>query len=274
MPYLMKTAAPMQVKATDDEARTFTGLASTWDLDLGGDVIERGAFRATLADWKKNGRVLPLLDSHNGNSVRSVVGKMVDGKETTEGLEATFEIMEGPDGDEVYRRIKGGYVDGLSIGYEARAWEAPDEDEKRGGVWRKLTEVNLMEVSVCLWPMNLGARIADVKTALDRVSVKEMDPDDYKLARELASRLGSILRHAPSGKSEESSDDEPPTAKAPDAEPEDEKAEPPAEVPEAPPSEEADAPEAETAPEYLMEALTKRLRRLNEHRIDTEEDEE
>src|SRR5689334_18254856 len=74
------------MKAIDDDARTFEGLASTWDLDLGGDVIHQGAFKKSLAEWKSSGKVLPLLDSHNYFSVLSAVGKLEAAKETKAGL--------------------------------------------------------------------------------------------------------------------------------------------------------------------------------------------
>ena len=94
-----------EVKALDEAERTFGGLAATWDLDLGGDIIEQGAFKRTLKNWKRGKKVLPLLDSHNGGSVRAVVGKLTEAEETKAGLDAEFEVIEGPDGDEVFRRV-------------------------------------------------------------------------------------------------------------------------------------------------------------------------
>ena len=170
-----------EVKALDDEARTFSGLAATWDLDLGGDVIEPGAFKRTLKNWQRSKRVLPLLDSHNGHSVRSVVGKLLEAEEATKGLDASFEVIDGPDGDEVFRRVKGGYVDGLSIGYSAVQVRYPEtEDELATGVYRYLKEVRLHEVSVVLWPMNPEARIdtATAKALLMAAKDKNLTDDD------------------------------------------------------------------------------------------------
>ena len=44
MTTIAKAVLPFDVKATDDTARTVTGLAAAWSLDLGGDVILKGAF--------------------------------------------------------------------------------------------------------------------------------------------------------------------------------------------------------------------------------------
>lgn len=174
---LTQGRAPFEVKAIDEANRTFKGLASTWDLDLGGDVIERGAFKRTLRNWKSSKKPLPLIDQHNYMSVRSVVGKLLEAEETDDGLLSTFEIIEGPDGDEVYRRVKGGYVDGLSIGYRAIESREPDEDQRRAGIWRILKEVKLVEVSVVIWPMNPEATIESVKALTDALKAGTLTPE-------------------------------------------------------------------------------------------------
>ena len=191
-----------EVKAFEETERQFTGLAATWDLDLGGDVIERGAFKRTLKDWQraKAPRLIPLLDSHNGASVRNVVGKMVGAEETEDGLESTFEVIEGPDGDEIFRRVKGGYVDGLSIGYSPVDVRYPEtEAEKGAGIWRYLREVKLHEVSVVLWPMNPGARIdtASVKALLLAADKDNLSDDERAELTALEKQLGALLKREP-----------------------------------------------------------------------------
>ena len=263
-----------EVKETDDEARTFTGLASTWDMDLGGDIIHRGAFRDTLKEWQADGRALPLLDSHNAaGSVENVIGKMVEAKETQEGLMATFQLMQGDaKAEAVYRRIKEGYVDGLSIGYEALAWEKPDEDEKKAGAWRVLKKVNLMEVSVVLWPMNTGARIADVKSAVRSMEDDALSDDEVLELRKLVSRLGNIIAQAKSREDAGAGPTDPPAKDEPE-ETKDSGPTPEPEAADAPP-EPAGGEQADEAPEYVKEALLERLSRLKiTNRVGDEGDE-
>jgi uncharacterized protein len=162
-----KALAPFEVKATDDASLTFEGLSSTWDLDLGGDVIQRGAFARTLDHWRSSSKIIPLIDQHNYGSVRAVVGKMTDARETDEGLWTSWEILDTDDGREVYARLKGGYIDGLSIGYRVIG-DAPIEN----GV-RMIKEVALEEVSAVIWPMNPGARVMAVKAALEHMTDEE-----------------------------------------------------------------------------------------------------
>jgi HK97 family phage prohead protease len=163
-----KTLAPFEIKATDDSGMTFEGLSSTWELDLGGDVIHKGAFTRTLDHWRSSKKIIPLIDQHNYGSVRAVVGKMTDARETDEGLYTSWEMLDTEDGREVYARIKGGFVDGLSIGYRVIG-----EPEIEDGV-RHIREVALEEVSAVIWPMNPGARIQAVKAALQNMTNDEL----------------------------------------------------------------------------------------------------
>jgi len=192
-----------EMKDLDEDARTFSGLAATWDLDLGGDVIEPGAFKRTLKNWKSSKRVLPLLDSHAGHStVRSSVGKLLDAEENKDGLLAEFQVIDGPDGDEIFRRVKGGYVDGLSIGYQAVKVKYPEtETEKASGVFRYLQEVKLHEISVVLWPMNTQARIDTSTAKAMLLAAQEQDLNDEEKAelKGLASQIDALLQPEPAG---------------------------------------------------------------------------
>ena len=177
--------APFAIKAA--AGRRFTGLASTWDLDHGGDVIQPGAYARTLKEWKATGRTIPLIDQHNYGSVTSVVGKMLDAEETEEGLEATFQIISGPEGDAYAQRVKDGLIDGLSIGYETRTARPPNEAERKLGVRRILEDVELREVSLVIWGMNPYARVDtdSIKSAMARLPAEDV--------RAIASHAGKLL---------------------------------------------------------------------------------
>lgn len=156
------TAVRFECKAADDGARTIRGLAAAWSLDQGGDVIHKGAFARTLDHWRaaKKSRPIPLLDSHDAfSSVTTVLGMMTDAAETDDGLEATFAFVpDDATADAAYKRTKGGYVTGLSIGYEA----VPSGTEIKDGI-RHLKEIKLLEVSLVVFPMNDDARVVGVK---------------------------------------------------------------------------------------------------------------
>jgi HK97 family phage prohead protease len=169
MKTLAKSITPFSIKATDDNSLTFEGLSSTWDLDLGGDIIHPGAFKRTLEHWQRSGKTIPLIDQHNYDSVRAVVGKLVEAKETEQGLWSSWKIIDTEDGREVYARLKGGYIDGLSIGYRPLG-----NPEMVDGV-RHIKELALEEVSVVIWPMNQNARVQSVKAALASLSEEDRE---------------------------------------------------------------------------------------------------
>ena len=197
----MKTAVrAFELKVIDENARTFTGLAAAFSLDQGGDVILPGAFKRTLKDWKASkGKVIPLIDSHQRFNIRSVLGKMIDATETSEGLETTFQIIEGPDGDEVHRRLKGGYVTGLSIGYEPIEVRLPSPEEERTGVLRYLKQVKLREVSVVVFPMNEEARIDvdSVKDLLAATEGRDLTADEQEQVKVMAPSIRALLEKLP-----------------------------------------------------------------------------
>lgn len=190
---------PFEVKDVDDGKRTFTGMAAAFSLDQGGDVILPGAFRRTLSDFKRaKSRIIPLIDVHNRGSVRAVVGKMLAGQEVKDGLEGTFELIDGPDGDEVFRRIKGGYVDGLSIGYEPIEIKLPNTEESRAGIWRFLKEIRLVEVSVVPFPMNMDARI-DLQSVKSLLEQEDLSAEDRAELVSLNEQISALLAKSAPG---------------------------------------------------------------------------
>jgi HK97 family phage prohead protease len=122
---------------------------------------------------------VPLIDHHRYGSAFDVLGKMVEAEETDEGLSARFEVVPGEDGDRLLSRIKGGFVNGLSIGYEAGRYDYEDVDRGDGvkSRVRHLREVKLYEVSAVIWGMNPAALIDTntVKALLGGLSPEEKD---------------------------------------------------------------------------------------------------
>ena len=168
------------VKSIDTKARRFAGLASTWDLDLGNDVIHKGAFAKTLSDWRSSKkRTIHLLDSHKRESVDDVLGKMVSATETDVGLEAEFEMRDTKSAHDALAAIEGGFIDGLSIGYQPVAYTHEKADS--GKTIRHLTEIKLHEISLVVSPMNEGARVdpSSIKSLLDAAKAGQLTQDDW-----------------------------------------------------------------------------------------------
>lgn len=145
------------------EAGEFTGLASVYgNVDLGGDMVERGAFAQTLAH---KGNTRPLLWQHRTDEPIGV-GKLEDG---AEGLTIHGKLnLAVTRAREAYELLKQGAVRGLSIGYKVAK-------QRMDGDGRRLMALELFEVSLVTLPMNESALVTGVKTRQSLTTVREFE---------------------------------------------------------------------------------------------------
>lgn len=141
----------------DTDKRTFEGYASTWDLDLGGDKIWKGAFAKTIKERffdhpKKSG--IKILWQHN-----EPLGMPTHLEEDSKGLYVVGKISKTRLGDDALELMRDGVVDQMSIGYDVVKDDLSDD-----GQVRFLKELCLYEFSPVTFPMNPKADIVSVKT--------------------------------------------------------------------------------------------------------------
>lgn len=153
----MKTTTrivPFELKGADGEG-TFFGHASVFGIvDDHGEVVERGAFEKSLA--AKGARGIKLLWQHEPGEP---VGVLEEIREDARGLFVKGRLLlELARAREAQVLLKSGAVDGLSIGFVAKKSE---RDPETGA--RRLTEIDLWEVSLVTFPANPQARIAAAK---------------------------------------------------------------------------------------------------------------
>ena len=121
-------------------AELIEGYASLFGAaDLSGDVVRGGAFAASL----RRGEPVPMLLQHRAGAV---VGRWLQVRETGRGL-----YVRGLVEADGARRLIGGGLDGLSIGFRPRLWRP----RQKG---RDLIAVDLVEVSLVATPMQPLAR--------------------------------------------------------------------------------------------------------------------
>jgi len=135
-----------------------SGYASLYDVrDHDNDIVQPGAFAASLAEWAAAGRFVPLLWQHN---MSTPIGIWTHFKSDARGLFAGGRLLvdDVQQAKEAHALARAGAVTGLSIGY--RAIEAV-RDAKRGV--RLLTRIKLYEVSLVTFPAQDGARVGAVK---------------------------------------------------------------------------------------------------------------
>jgi uncharacterized protein len=152
--------APFEMKFAPG-AGAFEGYASVFgNIDNAGDRIAKGAFAKSLAAYRQEGRMPPLLWQHD---TAQPIGAWREMREDAKGLFVAGALFaeDIPRAREAYRLMKEGVVTGLSIGYRAKE----SHRDGKSGV-RVLTEVDLLEISLVTFPANTAARVAQVKSAL------------------------------------------------------------------------------------------------------------
>jgi HK97 family phage prohead protease len=146
--------APAAVTHVSAEG-VFEGYASLFGvIDLGRDVVAAGAFRETLA--RRPLSSIKLLWQHE---TREPIGTWLAVAEDARGLKVRGRLnLAVARAREIFALMREGAVDGLSIGYTARQAKT----DPRTGV-RRLSAVDLWEISLVTFPMLPQARVTSVK---------------------------------------------------------------------------------------------------------------
>lgn len=134
---------------------TFSGYASLFgEVDLGRDMVERGAFARSLR--RRGATGIRLLFQHDPSEP---VGRWTEVREDERGLFVRGQLAtSSARGREVLALLRDGALDGLSIGYRTvRA-----RKDAATGI-RRILEADLWEISIVTFPMLTGARISSVK---------------------------------------------------------------------------------------------------------------
>lgn len=134
------------------EGAAIEGYASVFGVaDQGGDVVEKGAYAASLAALARAGRRVKMLWQHDP---AQPIGVWDEVREDGKGLFVRGRILtEVGRGREAAALLAAGAIDGLSIGYRTIS---ADRDGKGR---RRLAELDLWEVSLVTFPMLPEARV-------------------------------------------------------------------------------------------------------------------
>jgi len=134
---------------------TFTGYASLFDTpDMGNDIIAPGAFAESLA--RRGPRGVKLLFQHDP---AQPIGVWKTLREDARGLYAEGQLsVDNSKARDILALLRSGALDGLSIGFRATSANRIS----KGGL-RRLTKIDLWEISVVTFPMLPGARVTSVK---------------------------------------------------------------------------------------------------------------
>ncbi|TKT81224.1 HK97 family phage prohead protease [Aquamicrobium sp. LC103] len=134
---------------------TFSGYASLFGhADLGRDVVERGAFAASLRKRGVDG--VRMLYQHDANEP---IGSWTELREDARGLFVRGQLStRTARGREVLELMRMRALDGLSIGFRT----VKSRSDPQSGT-RRIVEADLWEISVVTFPMLPEARVETVK---------------------------------------------------------------------------------------------------------------
>jgi HK97 family phage prohead protease len=199
----------------DTETGWFEGYASSFggDPDLGGDVVERGAFRR-ITELVNAGLVnVPIVAARTGGGhgdlyhadPRDVIGSVVSAEEDDRGWRIRARLSADPDAQLLRQKLLAGGLS-MSIGYlvadgGSRPLRLPD-----GRMGRILSDVDVFHVALtpvpmnpravvvaakagaATWPPAGSAGVADVVTPMTAAlaDARRRDPAREELARKAA----------------------------------------------------------------------------------------
>lgn len=157
---------PGELKNVGDTG-TFEGYASIFgNVDLGGDIIERGAFKEFVKN--KDGKTVVLWQ----HGVRDPIG-VAEVRQDDIGLRFNGAlVLEDPTARKAHAHMKAGSVTGMSIGYDVLEGGA---EVMNSGV-RLLKSLKLWEISPVTFGMNPLAGVDGVKAQVDQVkSIRDFE---------------------------------------------------------------------------------------------------
>lgn len=169
---------PIEIKEISESGALEGYLSVFGNIDEGGDIVEKGAFKKTIKEKK----TFPLLWHHNSSVPDLVVGTF-KAEEDAKGLLINADFFDDEDSQKARFKVKNllerGVKVGLSIGYRAIKWAY---DTINGEAVRRLKEIALDEGSITLFPMNQEALVESVKSLIDRIDRLEEEKADKSIS--------------------------------------------------------------------------------------------
>lgn len=152
------------------------GYASTWTKtpDSYGDIVIKGAFTETLKKRKATGHPFPLCFNHDFDQI---IGAVAEAEEDDFGLKIKASFLNTALAQEKRELVKEGIVWQFSFAYSVLGSEEPTAEEKKQGIYQKLTKLDLYEVSLVPVPANQTAIVTEVKNDSE-VETKEVEAEE------------------------------------------------------------------------------------------------
>jgi HK97 family phage prohead protease len=186
---MKRDAWDLELKLAENFAETgaVEGYGSVYNvIDRGGDIVLPGAFKASIADWKRRKAMPPMLWQHYSSEPIGVWSELA---EDSRGLKVVGQlVLEVPLAASARALMQAGAIKGLSIGYETREFTV----DRKSGV-RSIKRADLWEISLVTFPMNADAQITGVKD-IDPRELERLLRSELNLSSALAVKAVAIVK--------------------------------------------------------------------------------
>lgn len=171
MPAIRKTFSA-KVTATlgaGDPEGTFEAIVAVFgNTDTDGDIVERGAFKDSLAAWAAKSAPIPTLWSHQHHDVDAFIGHFIDAKETAQGLWVKGILdLEHPRAARIYQLMMQELITEFSWSGEVLEYEIIEPEEPDDWFWAgiKMLKIDLWEAGPCFKGANRETELQAIKSS-------------------------------------------------------------------------------------------------------------
>ena len=179
----LKSVRLTGIKAAGDtgvdlEPGEFTAYVSTWtrEPDSYGDIVAKGAFAESIAEWESKDSVMPVLFGHDLVDPFSNIGYAKSLVEDDHGLLMHAALdLDNPKAAQVWRMLKGRRINQMSFAYdilESGDVEVPKADGDDKIVARELRKLRIHEASVVPFGANSDTEVLAVKALTGTLGFK------------------------------------------------------------------------------------------------------
>lgn len=157
-------------QATADTPGEFTAIVSAFgNEDSQGDIVDKGAFTKTLAEWVIKGRPIPVVWSHQFHDPDSFLGHYTAAEETDTGLKLTGQLdLDHPKAARVHKLMQKGVIVEFSISGMVREYELIEKDDDAADGWwfppMLIKDIDLWEAGPCFKGANAETELLSIKT--------------------------------------------------------------------------------------------------------------
>lgn len=165
-PVLISKTYTAKAEATSTPGEFVALVSAFGNEDSQGDIVQKGAFAKTLAEWIIKGRPIPVVWAHQFQDPEMFLGKYTAAEETDAGLQLTGMFdLDHPKAARVHKLMQEGLIVEFSISGMVRDYELIEKDDEDSW-WPAMVikDIDLWEAGPCFKGANDQTELISVKS--------------------------------------------------------------------------------------------------------------